>query len=219
MSSGEPLSDEEIVDAIRATRKADQATSTPSRTGEEGKTLGQMSDAEISEAEAELVREYSGEDASASESANERKGGPFGGLTASEAAYRRAEAARERRKQAEQDAQNARLTARDRFGVALSKIAQSDLDEVVQAMVKEAKAGKPQAIAALARMADQAFGRPTPAEGEEPEAEGDARKLTREERSELIAMMQERRRLQEQAAGDSVDPRASAPEGGGAPPP
>ncbi len=183
---------------------ADQATSTPSREGEEA-----------TESERESERE--GQDVD--ESVEARSGGPFGGLTAREARLRGAAKARERRKQAEEDAQNSSMSARIRFGVALSKIPQSELDEVVQVMVREAKAGKTQAIAALARMADQAWGKAQPDVEPPPDPEGDARSLTREERSELIAMMQERRRLQEQASGEPSDPRGSAADGGGAPPP
>jgi hypothetical protein len=107
--------------------------------------------------------------------------GPFGGLGASEAAQRSAERraikAEERRAEAADNA----LTFRQRLGVALSRLSQRDLDAVIQGL---AKSGKPQDINTLARLADQAFGKPQDAEEDSP-IDPELAALTREQRALL----------------------------------
>jgi len=80
--------------------------------------------------------------------------------------------ARERRAEAEADATSATLTARQRYGIALSKLPQSKLDAVLQRMANDAEAGSTQAIAALARLMGEAWGKPTPDRAPTPEEEG-----------------------------------------------
>jgi hypothetical protein len=86
----------------------------------------------------------------------------FGGLGPQEASRRAAVARAEKqaaRKQAaadiEQDAVQGARTFRQRLGVSLAKLSQDELDALVARMAKAGNAN------ALARLADQAFGRPS----------------------------------------------------------
>jgi hypothetical protein len=105
--------------------------------------------------------------------------GPFGGLTASEAAQRSAESralkAEERRAEAADNA----LPFRQRLGVSLSKLSQADLDK----RVKEAKPAE------LVRFADQALGRAT--EAADKPTEPVIAPMSREQRDRLRALLDE----------------------------
>lgn len=68
--------------------------------------------------------------------------------------------------------------------MSLSKLSQPELDQVIAGLAHRGNAN------ALARLADQAFGRPLPAEEDKPEDEGLAA-LTREERAVLRQMLEE----------------------------
>jgi len=90
-------------------------------------------------------------------------------MTASEASRKAGEArsakARARREAAEQASVDGGRTFRQRLGVSLSKLSQEELDGVVSRMAKAGNAN------ALARLADQAFGRPSEQdEGPKPSA-------------------------------------------------
>ena len=78
-----------------------------------------------------------------------------GGLDPVEMGRRSGEARRAKKLQREQRAQDAALTFRERLGVALSRLEQDDLDQLVGKLAKAGNAN------ALARLADQAFGRPS----------------------------------------------------------
>ena len=90
----------------------------------------------------------------------------------------------------EQRAQDNALTFRQRLGVSLSKLSQPELDQVVSSLAHRGNAN------ALARLADQAFGKPLPAEEDVPGDEGLA-SLTREERAVLRQMLEEGLNLDE----------------------
>ena len=75
------------------------------------------------------------------------------------------------------------MTFRQRLGVSLSKLSQPELDQVVSELAHRGNAN------ALARLADQAFGKPLPADEDKPEDEGLA-SLTREERAVLRQMLE-----------------------------
>jgi len=86
--------------------------------------------------------------------------------------------------QREERAQENALTFRQRLGVSLSKLSQAELDQVVSGLAHRGNAS------ALARLADQAFGKPLPAEEEIPEDE-DLSALTREQRAVLRQMLED----------------------------
>jgi hypothetical protein len=106
-----------------------------------------------------------------------------GGLDPAEMGRRSGEARREKKAEREQRAQDNALTFRQRLGVSLSKLSQPELDQVVSALAQRGNAN------ALARLADQAFGKPLPAEEDVPGDEGLA-SLTREERAVLRQMLE-----------------------------
>jgi hypothetical protein len=97
---------------------------------------------------------------------------------------RSGEARREKKLQREQRAEENALTFRQRLGVSLSKLSQPELDQVVSGLARRGNAN------ALARLADQAFGKPLPAEEDVPGDEGLA-SLSREERAVLRQMLEE----------------------------
>lgn len=130
-----------------------------------------------------------------------------GGLDPREMGRRSGEARRERRARREQEADTATLTARQRFGVALSKLTQAQLDAVVQKLADDAAAGDTRAVQALARLADQAFGKAQHEEAEEQDDGADFEKLTRAQRAALIAHLLEEGKKQRIAAGEPTDPR------------
>ena len=74
--------------------------------------------------------------------------------------------------------------------MSLSKLSQPELDQVVSELVHRGNAN------ALARLADQAFGKPLPAEEDVPGDEGLAA-LSREERAVLRQMLEEGLNLDE----------------------
>lgn len=112
----------------------------------------------------------------------------FGGLTAREAAQRSA-AARREKAAAELAAQaDAKRSFRERVGVSLSKLSQSELDGAIRGL---ARSGKPADLRALAALADQAFGRPSPDQGEGDPQDELAQSLTREQRAKLLAQLDE----------------------------
>ncbi len=80
-------------------------------------------------------------------------------------------------------------------------------------MAGDAGEGKAQAMGALARMADQAFGKSQPEESA-PEEEDPIERLTRAERSAMIARLQEESRMHREAAGVAGDPRSSGADDG-----
>lgn len=95
-------------------------------------------------------------------------------------AARKGVEARQAKAQARKDtAEENALTARQRLGVALSKLTQREWD----AKVKAAKAHE------LVRFLDQAFGRPTDAEPDKPTDEG-LSALTKDQRATLRAMLE-----------------------------
>ena len=107
-----------------------------------------------------------------------------GGLDPAEMGRRSGEARREKKAQREQRAQDAALTFRQRLGVSLSKLTQAELDQVVSGLAHRGNAN------ALARLADQAFGKPLPTEEVVPRDDGLA-SLTRDELAELQRMLEE----------------------------
>lgn len=141
-----------------------------------------------------------------------RSGTLKGGHDPAEMGRRSAAARRERAAQRAQEELDATRTFRQRLGIALSRLTQEELDAAVKAMATEAsKGGKPAAMGALARIADQAFGKPLPEEGEDPDAGEDVRKLSRAQRSALIAQLLEEQELDGKPSGDSTDPRDDPP--------
>lgn len=68
--------------------------------------------------------------------------------------------------------------------MSLSQLTQADLDQVVSALAERGNAN------ALARLADQAFGKPLPADEDRPDDEGLAA-LTREERAVLRQILED----------------------------
>lgn len=107
----------------------------------------------------------------------------FGGMTPREAARRSAAArsakARAKAEAAEAGAIDGARTFRQRLGVALSKLEQKELDAVVSRMAKAGNAN------ALARLADQAFGRPN--EQDEAPSQSQLAGLSRDELSAVLA--------------------------------
>ena len=108
---------------------------------------------------------------------------PFGGMTPAEAARKGAEArsakAKARREAAEAAALDGGRTFRQRLGISLSKLDQPTLDALIERM---AKAGN---VNALARLADQAFGRPS--EQDESPAPSTLSTLTRDQLAGALA--------------------------------
>jgi len=147
-----------------------------------GPAQGHLSSATHAGEAARGVRGVIEDSAVVDERAEPRSRGYFGGLTPSEAAARKGALARERRAERERDAADASLTAWQRFGVALSKLPQETLDAVVARLAADALAGDTRSVAALARLADQAFGRAQVEEEAHPEADP-IEALTRAERS------------------------------------
>lgn len=90
---------------------------------------------------------------------------------------------REKKLQREERAQENALTFRQRLGVSLSKLGQREPDQVVAKLAQRGNA------AALARLADQAFGRPTEAE-QDARSDAGLAALTRDERAQLRAILE-----------------------------
>lgn len=122
------------------------------------------------------------------------------GLDPSEMGRRSAAARRARAAERAAADAEAATTFRQRLGISLSRLSQEELDAAIRRMAAD---DRPSALTALARMADQAFGKPAPEEEEDKGAEDDVRSLTRAQRSALIASLL----AQEEPVGDASDPR------------
>jgi len=99
----------------------------------------------------------------------------------------------------------ARLTSRQRFALALSRLTQEELDAVVKRPADDAANGDTKAVHALCRLADQAFG-PTqvePPTDPHPIEDKQWQELTESERATVRADLIE----QALAANDPSDPR------------
>lgn len=119
---------------------------------------------------------------------------------------------RERKADAERNATSAHLTFRQRLGVALSKLTQDELDVAVKKLAHDGLAGDTKAIHALARLADQSFGRSgTEAVVDDRDVdELEWQEMTPAQRAAYrVALMAEATREAEQvvAAGVDTDPR------------
>ena len=127
----------------------------------------------------------------------EREDKSFGGIGQREASRRGNEARRQkakaRQQAAEQGAVDGARSFRQRLGVSLSKLTQEELDSVVSRLAKSGNAN------ALARLADQAFGRPS--EQDDPHGQGTSATLATLSRDELAVAL----------AGLDALPEAPAP--------
>ncbi len=125
---------------------------------------------------------------------------------AREAAYKSAEVRREKARKRAEAEELARLSVRQRFALALQE--RTDLiPGVVESVLREAANGKTQAIHALVRLLDQAFGTPEPAkpDAEDPETRPWA-ELNREQRALLYhRLIQEIAEQEAELSGDSED--------------
>jgi DNA-binding NarL/FixJ family response regulator len=119
---------------------------------------------------------------------------------------RSGEARRAKKAEREELTQESALTFRQRVGVSLSKLTQRELDTAVKSL---ANSGRANDVGALARLADQAFGRPLPAEEDVPGDEGLA-SLTREERAVLRQMLEEGLNMDESEPQLVEEPSPSA---------
>jgi hypothetical protein len=99
------------------------------------------------------------------------------GVDAREAARLSAEARRAKARQRQEEAEHAARTVHERAAVAIAKLSQHDLDEVIAAMLREAKHGKVQAAKLLLDYLKLAQIEETDSEGE----------MTPEQRAEAIA--------------------------------
>ena len=151
--------------------------------------------------DAVVLREAREAERAASVPAEPRTGGPFGGLSPSEAASRKAALARERRAAEEAAAKEDRMTARQRLATALSlELTVDDWRAVARSAVAQGK------VADLARMFDQAYGKSQPEEGDGA-GDNELASLSRGERSALIARLLREEEEQRRAAGKEEDPR------------
>jgi hypothetical protein len=110
-----------------------------------------------------------------------------GGLDPSEMGRRSGEARREKKQLREERAEENALTFRQRLGVSLSKLTQTDLDRTIEGL---AQSGRPADLRALAALADQAFGKPQVAEDDTP-LDDELAQLTRKERAALRAILED----------------------------
>ncbi len=124
-----------------------------------------------------------------------------GGLDPAEMGRRSGVVRRERAMAREAAIKDAAMTVRQRIGVALSH--ELSVDDW-RAVIRQAR--DKSRVADLARLADQAFGKSQPEESA-PEEEDPIERLTRAERSAMIARLQEESRLHREAAGVEADPR------------
>ena len=134
-----------------------------------------------------------------------------GGLDPSEMGRRSGAARRARRAERDQRADEARLTARQRLGIALSELTIEDMRGVIAALVTAAKTGDEKAVHALARLLDQSFGR---AQEQVDEVQGDDgpqawEALSPAQRSTLRAQLLAEADEERRATGDPSDPRAA----------
>ena len=123
------------------------------------------------------------------------------GVNAREAALKGVATRRARAAAREAEREDAAMTVRQRLAVAMStELSTEDWKKVV------AKARDDGKVAELARLADQAFGKPQVEEQEEAE-EGVAH-LTRAQRGALMARLLREIEEDRTASGDTSDPRA-----------
>jgi len=138
-------------------------------------------------------------------SVQKRPGRPFTSESARKARATAAENARRRKLEREEAARSAQLTYRQRLGMAMSQFTQEELNAQIRALHTLAVSGDTKAIHALARLADQAFGRAVAEQPADPRSieEKDWDELTEAERAVV------RRHLIAQAfpADDASDPR------------
>ncbi len=130
-----------------------------------------------------------------------------GGLDPAAMGRRSGQVRREKAMAREAAIKDAAMTVRQRIGVALSH--ELTVDDW-RAVIREAR--DKSRVADLARLADQAFGKSQPEESA-PEEDDPIEKLTRAERSAMIARLQEESRLHREAAGVAGDPREAVPHG------
>ena len=104
------------------------------------------------------------------------------------------------------------LTARQRLGLAVSKLTQEELDAAVHTLAIQAASGDARAIHALARVLDQAFGRAK--EEVAPDGRDADQKqwdeMTPAERAAYRVELLRQVREQRTSSMDSTDPRTTA---------
>lgn len=152
-------------------------------------------------------RESEGESAADREvtTAKPRSGTLNGGMDAREMARRSAASRKANASARAAEREDAAGTVRQRLAVALSsELTTEDWKKVVAKARDEGK------VADLARMADQAFGKPQPEEDAAVGEHDDVRALTRAQRGALIASLMEEEETQRAPSGDSSDPREAA---------
>ncbi len=122
--------------------------------------------------------------------------------------------AADRKRAAEEAALTQGLTARQKLGIAVSKLDQAQVDRIVSNLANQAEQGDVKSIHALARILDQSFGRAqeeaAPATGEIWERQWE--QWTPAEKASYRAALleqRERERAEHSAAGDSTDPRTT----------
>ncbi len=101
-------------------------------------------------------------------------------------------------------------TFRDKIALALSRLPQADVDGIVKRLAAEAKTGETKAAHALARLADQAFGRIPQADTSD---HGDSEiwaNMPREKRAALAATLIREAEELEAAAASSPDTDSAA---------
>jgi hypothetical protein len=113
--------------------------------------------------------------------AKSRNSTSFTSESAREAARASVRVRREKKAAREQRAQDNALTFRQRLGVALSKLEQDDLDQVVAKLVNAGNAN------ALARLADQAFGRPSEQDSEAGHQRSGLSRMSRDQLASTLA--------------------------------
>lgn len=148
------------------------------------------------------------QDSTGTEDAQESRTGPFGGLDASEAGKRSAEARRQRRANRDAAVDEARLTARQRLGLAMSELTLEDIRAVRDGLLRKAKTGDEKAVHALARLLDQSFGRAQPHEDEGGTELEAWESMSAGERATARARWLRELEEDGRPAGDSSDPRA-----------
>lgn len=150
-----------------------------------------------------------------------RRGVAFTSESAREARQVRAEKEAQRKADALREQALGHLTTRQRLGLALAKVSQSDMDAVVAQLVMDAKRGDVKSIHALARILDQSFGR----SGNEQVADDrplDSKtfeEMTPAERAtyrEALLAQLEREKADSSASNDTTDPRAGSVTSGDA---
>lgn len=169
-----------------------------------------------------------GEEKQVEQVASPRRDTRFTPESARKAALRRAEVVRERNERAAEELASQRLTARQRLGLALSKLSQDDLDAVITQLAADAKKGDTKAIHALARLLDQSFGRAVPEAAPSKEEALDWAAMSPAQQSAyLAALVHEREQAiaelegieqattaSEKAAGDAREPSQGSDESG-----